>query len=82
MANINDLKAEIDKHLLEKTTFLESIHYSRNPIKDKLKNKTLLTEGNVTTKQFKTKSKEEVYNELKDKFRFAWKSIFIIIFAF
>ena len=75
MADINDLKTEIDKHLLEKQQHFESIYYCKNPVKDRLKKKTLLTETTEGPRQLKTKSKEEIYHELKDKFRFAWKSI-------
>jgi len=74
MADINDLKTEIDKHLYEKQQHFESIYYCKNPIKDRLKKKTLLTESTDGPRQLKTKSKEEIYNDLKDKFRFAWKS--------
>jgi len=75
MADVNDLKNEIDQYLLEKQRQFENIYYCKNPVKDRLQKKTLLTESNDGPRQLKTKSKEEIYNDLKDKFRFAWKSI-------
>jgi len=74
MADINDIKKEIDKSIQSKREFLESIRFGRGTIKDKLKNKTMNSSPEPETKVIQTKSKEEIYNELKDKYRFAWKS--------
>lgn len=74
MADIKELSMQIDKCLQEKKDFFNSIRYGRGSIKEKLQKKALHIEEERPKTQMQIRSKEEMYAELKDKFRYAWKS--------
>ena len=75
MSDIKELSMRIDKGLQEKQDFFNSIKYGRGSFKEKLQKKALHIEEERPKTQMQIRSKEEMYNDLKDKFRFAWKSI-------
>jgi len=74
MAEISELTKQIDMGLQGKKELFDSIRYGRNHIKNKLQKKSVRVEEASSASPIKTKSKEEIYNELKDRYRFAWKS--------
>lgn len=75
MADVAELRKEVTKYIEEKKEKFDSIRWGRHRIEDKLKNKKPHSEELIPLHhKIKTKSKEEVYQELKHNFRFAWKS--------
>jgi hypothetical protein len=75
MSDINELMNEVTKGIQQKRTKFDSIRWGNHSIEDKIKGKKNVEEEIPLHLRIKTKTKEEMYQELKDKFRFAWKSM-------
>jgi hypothetical protein len=79
MADVAELRKEVTKYIEEKKEHFNSIRWGRHRIEEMLKKKKHNDEELVPLHhKIKSKSKEEVYQELKHNFRFAWKSRKII----
>jgi hypothetical protein len=74
MSDIKEITRMIDTKLQEKKEMFDSIRYGRLTIKEKLQKKSILIVPEKSNEPVQIKSKEEIYQELKDKFRYAWKS--------
>jgi hypothetical protein len=80
MADIEELRKEVTKHIEANREKFNSIRWGNRHIEDVLNRKKKVEEKEEVPLHLKirTKSKQEVYDELKHKFRFAWKGIFLI----
>lgn len=75
MADINELRKEIDKHIQAKKEHYETIRYGNNHIKNKLHKITSPIEEDYLPKTVRLNiTKEDIYSDLKDRYKSAWKS--------
>ncbi len=73
MSDVAQLREEVTKYIEEKKEKFDNIRWGRHHIEDVLKKKKSEGELQPLHLRITKKPKEEVYKELKEKFRMAWK---------
>lgn len=73
MSEIKDLTNEMTKHIQSKKDLFDSIRYSKS-VKERLHQKPSEVVVTAPKESLHTKTKSELYGELKDKFKLQWKS--------